>query len=126
METIIIWIAVAFGFAYGVGHSVVSLRARVWLAQFEGMYWPLALVECPACLGFWTGMIVGAVMSHDALFALGGGLFTMATNFMLGRMTGLIPHPRGEIEHGDGMPVQNASGDDARRAEGADSRRGEN
>lgn len=122
---VLVWTGIAFGFAYGVGHSVITLGARVWLSQFKPLYWPLALIECPACLGFWLGLATGAWISHDWFFALMSGLFTMATNFVLGRMTGLIPNSRGEENVDDGVPIPNAGGDDAGRAEGADSRGGE-
>ncbi len=103
------WLA-CFGLAYVVGHSKISLPFRIaldsarvrnrglisWLAG-----WILALIECPACLGFWFGFIARyvwpvfagvTVTQQRFLSAITLGLITCTTNFIIGTLTRLI-HP---------------------------------
>lgn len=101
-----LWLAVllhfwsAFGFAYVVGHSHISLPFRDLLSRVAAARWLLILIECPACLGFWLGA-VPAYFGHSlipglgaaALVALVVGLATCASNLLLARFAGLSePH----------------------------------
>lgn len=89
----------AFGFAYIVGHSKISLPFRMTLDPVSGTMrfrfvrtWLLALIECPACLGFWQGLLFGALVRptwnpyHWSVLAL----ITCATNLILAKVTGLL------------------------------------
>lgn len=97
----------AFGFAYIMGHSVISLPVRVLLggADHPKPFEPLipyvgpflvALVECPACLGWWTGVGIALVTSPAIGFwptvfeAVRMGCMVSGSNFVLGRVTGLM------------------------------------
>ena len=62
------------------------------------------LIECPACFGWWTGLVTGAVV---ALLDAGNlcpwwrgaiilAFYTAGTNFALARATGLTPNPQDE------------------------------
>lgn len=97
----------AFGYAFVVGHSKISLPAREKLAEIafeEGLRqrksvasWFLALIECPACIGFWIGLFSGAGLSwYRDTAALGCILasvflafYTCGMNFILARLTNL-------------------------------------
>lgn len=103
----------AFGLAYIVGHSTLSLPFRQWLGgnpiaepPQPGALGPFgdflcALIECPACFGFWIGLIAGklilipeslegAPFSTRAAWALWFGCVTSGTNYILGRLTSLL------------------------------------
>lgn len=110
----------AFGLAYVVGSARISRGIReVWATWAVGpglhavdtpparpwAYFLLELVECPACFGFWTGLLTGlavGVLSPLAMFldtpafivapATGFwvGVYTAGFNFIMGRHTGLI------------------------------------
>lgn len=107
----------AFGLAYIVGHSSISLPFRMLMDPGEEMATPwdalrafaLVLLECPACFGFWTGAFAGLLyVAVDGtyypkdgalarfLFAAGLALYTAGTNFTLSRFTNLIPAPAKE------------------------------
>lgn len=69
----------------------------------------VTLLECPACLGWWTGLIAGvialvivslafnvwpAAASARVVWALGPlalAFYTAGSNYLLGRATGLMP-----------------------------------
>lgn len=98
-----IWVALvlhvfaAFGFAYIMGYAKITLAGREWLTEcgFIGR-WAVALLECPACLGFWFGFFATILKSGIGdepllrLTAVHLGFFTCGTNFILARVTGLI------------------------------------
>lgn len=107
----------AFGLAYIVGHSSISLPFRMALDPGEELTRPgqalrafvLMLIECPACFGFWTGAFAGLLyVAVDGtyypkegalarfMFAAGLALYTAGTNFTLSRLTNLIPAPAKE------------------------------
>lgn len=101
MTHLIAYLLAAFGLAYIVGHSAISLPIRNWIAPYGAkMISPLrtfvvALAECPACIGFWIGGFVWtfdlAALSNVVTFsALEFALMTSGSNFVLGRLTGLI------------------------------------
>lgn len=88
----------AFGLAFIVGHSKVSLAPRKWMVK-KGVagWWLVQLLECPACWGFHTGWIYWLVAKPD--FAPGWfhlALFTTGSNFLLTKLSGL----EGEDEDG--------------------------
>ena len=107
----------AFGLAYIVGHSVISLPLRLAVDPGPDVdspakvswAWFLMLIECPACFGFWTGLFAGMVyVAVDGplypregalarvLWAVGLALYTCGANFILARFTHLIPAPTKE------------------------------
>lgn len=96
---ILVYTISAFGLAYIVGHSRISRPVRLALHDTGG-WWTrtiVELVECPACFGFWTGLAVGSylALAHHAPFGVPFGVacYTTGANFLLGRVTGLIPSP---------------------------------
>jgi hypothetical protein len=84
----------AFGLAYIVGHSEITLGLRRYLADGNAFaQFVLALMECPACLGFWIGICAGLNtpwFGRSVSIAVCAGLYTCGANFILGRTTGLI------------------------------------
>lgn len=104
----------AFGLAYIIGHSKISLPFRMLvdpgnkITKPTEAFWSffLILIECPACLGFWIGSIIAAIFIYGPdpmisreivnsayakpLFIVSNGLFVCGVNFVLGRATGLI------------------------------------
>jgi hypothetical protein len=106
----IIYALAAFGLAYIVGHSAITLAPREWLiGQRVGekvgfvlatREWIVDMIECPACFGFWTGAVASLVgwvpFPLDApawACAFTWGLFTAGTNYVLARITNLITPP---------------------------------
>jgi hypothetical protein len=84
----------AFGLAYIVGWSKLSLPLRERLNP-KSLF--LALLECPACLGTWVGFAAGYWAWSRGFSSLGwqmsvavGGLYTCASNLILARLTGLL------------------------------------
>ena len=111
----ITYLLAAFGLAYIVGHSTISLPVRKWMGgiperQINGVtFTPIpgalgrfgdfitALIECPACFGFWTGLAMGfahlVTVPADLLptgWPLTLACVTAGSNFILGRLTRLI------------------------------------
>lgn len=113
MMLIMFYTVVAFGLAYCLGASKLSLLWRSPLAALAKAgrlagtdplklvsgavaAFFLALIECPACTGFWIGV---AFARHDlARELLGGslwitgwlwGFWTVATNLILARLAGI-------------------------------------
>lgn len=94
-QVIFVGTMAAFGLAYIVGHAKISLGARTAVAKRGALgLWLVQLLECPACFGFWTGVVAGAVLWRAGLLAAGEASLLppaiTATNFMLGTLTGLI------------------------------------
>lgn len=121
MTSLLLYALAAFGLAYIIGHAKISLPFRLLLEPdedpgFRGgndehtppyvktafrdslRWWLLLLLECPACLGFWIGLIYGWVAAPDfgfgvvsragAAFQL--ALFTCASNLLLTRAAALV------------------------------------
>jgi hypothetical protein len=84
---LLIYVVACFGFWWIVGRSGISLPVRVAIAR--RFLWPIELVECPGCFGFWTGVACGIVCAHrDALLTIVGsalvfGCATSASNLLL-------------------------------------------
>lgn len=110
MIGLIVYIGTAFGLAYIVGHSKISLPARTALA-IAADNWPLDideerhpairnrvakfildLSECVACFGFWIGLVAGFgnVGPPEPVNPFALALLTTASNLILGKLTGLI------------------------------------
>lgn len=87
MISLFITTLACFGLAFAAGHAHISLAPRRWLAKrgFLGR-WIVELVECPACLGFWLGLVAPQQIVPRLVF----GFFICGTSFILGRLTGLI------------------------------------
>lgn len=126
----IIYLLAAFGLAYIVGHSTISLPFRVWLGgvpekfanplSFDtpdgapakpGALGPFgdfmcAMIECPACFGFWIGVtaaLTGVIPVHtefaDTIWPATWrwftwpvmlGCVTAGSNYAISRLTRLI------------------------------------
>lgn len=86
----------AFGLSYVLGQSVISLRWRILLAKRFPFL--TALIECPACLGFWIGAATGFVWAPPVWFpstsviawSFALQFYTPATNYLFGRATRLM------------------------------------
>lgn len=127
----LVYALAAFGFAYIVGHAKISLPIRLAIepdppkrvSDDEGSsirrvktretfsdslrWWLLMLIECPACVGFWVGLL-----SFGRLFtpAIEGGvsgrwagafqlaLFTCASNLLLAKLAGLMEEGKADDE----------------------------
>jgi hypothetical protein len=109
-----IYTIAAFGCTYVLGHSVASRHVRevLWEAgAIAPMWrWLVMLIECPACLGFWIGLFVGGACAPLwpgenplILAAVIGAFYTSGSNFLLGRLTGLMPLPA--VEAADEPPA---------------------
>lgn len=87
IEILFIYTIAALGFVYIVGHSVASKAIREWL--YDRVPVLVALLECPACLGFWIGLVsglLGIVPLHPLLLAL----YTSGAMLALGRATRIM------------------------------------
>jgi hypothetical protein len=103
--TLFVYTVAAFGLAYVLGHAVITQGIREALYQRGALLaWLVILLECPACCGFWTGWFASLVfmvppwdLSWPSLRVAGAAaLYTAGSNFLLGRATKLVGHPRGE------------------------------
>jgi hypothetical protein len=102
--SLVLYSITAFGFAYVVGHSVISRPAREIIAVWSETL--ITLIECPACLGFWTGLVFGLGLAFGPSAAIFPGpawlipsvlaFYTAGSNFILGRLTGLMQSPTAE------------------------------
>lgn len=110
MIELIAYVGAAFGLAYIVGHSKISLPARSALATAAANWpidideerrpairnriaqWILDLSECVACFGFWIGLAAGFgnLGPPEPTNPLALALLTTASNLILGRITGLL------------------------------------
>lgn len=107
MINLIFYVFVAFGLAYVVGHSAISksIREKIFDSglTFQSRLRRILvdLLECPACFGFWTGVVVAllgwtpldvAIFSGSGsfLFTIVWGLFTAGSNLTLAKITKLI------------------------------------
>jgi hypothetical protein len=99
----LLYFVAAFGLAYLVGHSVISAPIRSFIGgpidkprAYLGLI--IALLECPACFGTWTGMAIGSIrpeiflQSSWSAGAVVAACATAGVNFILGSLTGLMPH----------------------------------
>lgn len=103
-----------FGLAYIVGHSKISLPVRLLLGGVDPD--PMTgspgvpavfgrpgkflcdLLECPACFGFWAGLVMGATMLRNPMaplalqvgWAIWCGFVVSGSNFIIGRAMRLI------------------------------------
>lgn len=99
-----VYVVAAFGLAYIVGHARITFPFRLVLGGDEttkpavpvlGPFF-IEMLECPACFGFWEGLLAGAlwVPGPKTLSAFAWcvalGCATSGTNFILGRITRLI------------------------------------
>ena len=88
----------AFGLAYIVGHSKISLPLRTLVGGtpsgapplFPGAAMLIEMLECPACFGFWIGLVYGSGREGTFRGAVLWGLATSGVNFALGRWTKLL------------------------------------
>lgn len=103
MKGVLVFAVAAFGLAYIVGFSKLSLPVRSLIAPPAGTTADSAslkdvvrlalvtLLECPACFGFWVGLIYGfACHPKWAPDALGLALFTCGSNYLLAKFAGLL------------------------------------
>lgn len=94
--TWVLYFLAAFGFAFIVGHSWISLAFREWAALSEKGLWFAKLLECPACLGFWIGL--AAVLTGTVSVPFGPRWFaaivlacaTSGSNLLCSKWVGLV------------------------------------
>lgn len=57
-ELFLHWILPIVGIVYVIGYSAIfePLRKAAWLPEFLKI-----LLDCPMCIGFWVGLLVGFV-----------------------------------------------------------------
>lgn len=95
-----------FGASYIVGHSKISLTWRIILGGHVGSPefqvlslkplipvvgpWLVELLECPACFGFWIGLIFALMGRATFSLCLLTAFAVAGSNFILGRLTRLI------------------------------------
>lgn len=100
MSRLIFYTLSTFGLAYILGHSVITKNTREALfalgSTFPPLRWFVLLLECPACLGFWIGLVAGLLISEAEgvrylLAAFAFACYTAGANFVLGKLTGLMP-----------------------------------
>jgi hypothetical protein len=92
MISLLIYSFAAYGFAFIAGDSKISLPLRTWLDRPGLRRWFLALLECPACLGFHIGWIAFATghAPHSIVHWWGAALFTTTSNLLLARLSGIF------------------------------------
>lgn len=96
MIPLVIHTFAAFGLAFVVGFSRISLGFREWVAARS--VWGIALLECPACVSYHFGWIAVAVGVAPDSFprtifgAITCGFFTCATSLLLAKLTVLDAH----------------------------------
>lgn len=90
-DKLILFSFCAFGFWYIVGRSMISRipRERLWARDISIVRILILLVECPACFGTWTGVLVGAWQTRNVQLAIMLALYTCTTNLILYHFTGL-------------------------------------
>jgi hypothetical protein len=105
---LVAYLLAAFGLAFIVGHSEISVGFRRFIGgrparvTDDGGFVPgepgrigrpgeflCALVECPACFGFWTGLLASLALGYSAVLAVAAGCMTSGSNFVLARLTKL-------------------------------------
>jgi len=88
---LLVYAVSAFGLAWCISNSKISFPLRLRLAELRWT-WTLALLECPACTGWWLGIF--AYFAGETPSSIGqwwiAGLFTMASNLLLAKLTGLL------------------------------------
>lgn len=94
MNTLVVYLLATFGFCYAVGHSRISLPFRELMAKVYVLSPVLALIECPACLGWWVGAAAAATGRVPYSFGyLDWGVWPFATcgaHYLLAAWTGWI------------------------------------
>ena len=99
--TLLFYTFAVFGLCWGIGGSKLTLPIRVsfaaWIETEEAHGQPvrasaflLDLIECPACLGFWFGLLFGFIDGAGYKGAISIAFYTAGVNYLLGRLTGLI------------------------------------
>ena len=92
MIELFVYSVASFGASYIVGHAVISRGLREWIIgkyDHGPRYWMITLIECPACLGFWTGAIVGGAVDGWWGVVI-GALYTAGSNYILAKLTRLV------------------------------------
>lgn len=92
--TIMLYVLTEFGFVYVLGHSTITLALRETMHDAIGPFRAtrrllVQMIECPACLGFHIGWIVGLVAGLGWRSIL-AGFFTSGANVVLGKFTRLM------------------------------------
>lgn len=73
-----------YGLAWVLAESKISLPVRNEL-EVKGNVgrFVLALMECPACFGFWEGLVAGSFVFGPKISAVGFGFAVTASNLLL-------------------------------------------
>lgn len=91
---LLIYSLAAFGLAWIVGHSKISLLPREWVATKSRFL--VSLLECVGCFGVWQGLAAHMLdlqfvrLFNDWRDAIMLALFTCAGNLVLGRFVGVV------------------------------------
>lgn len=108
MTELLIYSFCAYGLAYIVGESKISLPLRMWIeppsVRDAKVSWliqcfdsirlvVLSLIECPACFGTWVGFFYGlwsapTFMPPETRGAVLLGLYTCGSNHFLSQLGG--------------------------------------
>jgi hypothetical protein len=105
----IMWFGGVFGLWYIIGRSKLTEKARnrmiMWRKGDQSahgpLYWPVTLIECPACFSTWVALftIIGSETPADIVKSLGFGPYfgqllfvalTTASSWFLGAIIDLI------------------------------------
>jgi len=102
---VIIWTVAAFGAAYVLGHSNITRGIREVIhgpispeeldkgeIQITPRRFPVMLLECPGCAGWWLGLGAGFFIcgsNPDAVIILISAFYTAGSNFILSKLTKL-------------------------------------
>ena len=110
LRELLVYIICLFGFCFIIGHSGITLKGRTWLAKRSEYL--TELIECPACLSWWVGLLIGGFnpayansligcseVTHIAATAF--ALFSCGCSAIIGLATGLITHKE-EEDNGKG------------------------
>lgn len=101
MRELLLYTVACFGLAFVIGQSKISLPLRLLLEPQDDRQvfrvWVTLLLECPACLGFWFGLIYGLATGFTFGFplmgpmgAVGLALYTCGANLLLSALSGLL------------------------------------
>ena len=91
-HTLVVLAAAAFGLAYVVGHARISDGLRDWIASVPGgpAQWTVKLLECPGCVGWWTGFAWALARGMGWRMAVLLGFATCGSNTFLALQCGLV------------------------------------
>lgn len=85
------WLLVAYAGTYVATESGIALPLRLKLVRRVKSFWLTALLYCPACMGWWSGLVVAGVA-----MALGHTAIEVAwlpfASLVAGSIRAMLPH----------------------------------